>query len=273
MLVLSPRLFRGLFILLCVVAPPMAAAAHEFWIDPVQFRLEASEEITANLRIGQEFKGDAYPFLPARSKGTWTVDADGMRPWRAQIGDMPAVNEAPGPSGLHVLSYYSTPSRLTYSEPGKFAKFLDESGLNWALEEHRQRGFEEVGFDEAFTRCAKALVQSGEGDGEDVIIGMPIELVANANPYELTLTDAVMPVMLLWQGEPLADAQITVFRLKDELDITEVQTGPDGGALIPLAGGGKFLLNAVHIIPWDEQPDDVWHSYWASLTFEISTAP
>jgi len=39
---------------------------------------------------------------------------------------------------------------------------------------------------------------------------------------------------------------------------------------MPLAGGGKFLLNAVHIIRWDEQPKDVWHSYWASLTFEIS---
>ena len=101
---------------------------------------------------------------------------------------------------------------------------------------------------------------------------MPLELVAKTNPYALPPSAPLLPVTLLWQDEPLADAQITVFRNNDGLEVTKVRTGPDGGASIPLGGGGHFLLNAIHIIPWDELPDDAWHSYWASMTFEISTA-
>ena len=271
MLVLSRRHFATFLFGVALALTPLAAAGHEYWIEPIQFRVEAGKVITANLRLGQNFKGNAYPYIPQQSKSAWIIDDDGKRPWRAQIGDLPAINETPGPPGLHVLSYFSTPSRLSYEEAGKFATFLEESGLDWVLEEHRRRGLTETGFDEAFSRCAKALVQSGGDGGDDVVIGMPIELVANANPYDSPPAASALPVMLLWQGQPLADAQITVFRDRDGVEITKIRTGPDGGAMVPLAGGGKFLLNAVHIIPWDERPKDAWHSYWASLTFEISS--
>lgn len=261
---------RRLFgLILVVYALAAAADAHEYWIEPLQFRLAAGKDIVANLRLGEEFKGNIHPFIPQRSLGTWLVNADGTRPWGARIGDIPAVREAPGPPGLHVLAYHSTAARLSYTEAGKFADFLDKNGLAWALEEHQRRGLPETGFDEAYSRCAKALIQSGDGEGDDAVIGMPLELVAGANPYTLPPDASVLPVTLLWQGEPLADAQITVFRDRDGVGVEKVRTGPNGAASIPLGDGGRFLLNAIHIIPWDEMPADAWHSYWASLTFEI----
>ncbi len=263
------RSFASLF-LVCFMAGPLTAAAHEYWIEPARFRVEAGSPIFADLKVGQDFKGDVYPYIPGQSNGAWIVDADGKRPSSARVGDIPAFNETARAPGLHILAYYSTPYRLTYTEPGKFAAFLENQGLDWVLAEHLRRGLPETGFDEAFSRCAKALVQSGDAGGGDVVIGMPLELVAKANPYALPATASVLPVTLLWQGTPLANAQITVFRNKDGLDVTKVQTGPDGGASIPLGGGGKFLLSAVHMIPWDEQASDAWHSYWASLTFEIA---
>lgn len=265
----SPRRLFGLVLVAYALTAPTVAAAHEYWIEPLQFRLAADTDIVANLKLGERFKGNIYPFVPQHSLSTWLVNADATRPWGAQIGDIPAVRETPGPPGLHVLAYHSTAARLSYTEPGKFAKFLEESGLTWALEEHRRRGLPDVGFDEAFSRCAKALVQSGDGDGDDVVVGMPIELVAGANPYTLPADASVLPVTLLWQGRPLADAQITVFRDRDGIAVEKVRTAPDGTASIPLGGGGRFLLNAVHIVPWDELPSDAWHSYWASLTFAI----
>ena len=258
-----------LFLVRLIVAP-LTAGAHEFWIEPVRFRVDTGSEIVADLKRGQDFKGDALPYLPNNSKEAWVVDLDGKRPPRQRIGDIPAFREAPDRSGLHILAYYSTPSRLTYKEPGKFARFLENKGLGRVLREHRERGLPETGFSEAYSRCAKALVQSGDGGGGDVEIGMPIELVTKANPYALPAAETALPVALLWQGEPLANAQITVFREKDGLEVTKVRTGPNGDASIPLHDGGRFLLNAVHIIPWNEKPKDAWHSYWASLTFEIS---
>ena len=272
-LVLSSRGCLGILWLASLMVMPLTAAAHEYWIEPVQFQVNAGGHIVANLKVGQNFKGNVYPYIPGQSKGAWIVDADGKRLSSARVGDIPAFKETPGPPGLHILAYYSMPYRLTYTEPGKFAHFLEAAGLEWALVEHRQRGLPEIGFVEVFSRCAKALVQNGIGGGDDEVIGMPIELVANENPYDLSPTASALAVTLLWQGAPLANAQITVFRDKGGLDVTKVRTGPDGVALAPLGGGGKFLLNAVHIIPWDEQPKDEWHSYWASLTFEISAEP
>ncbi len=267
----SPRRFLGTLLLLCLTVAPLTAAAHEFWIEPARFRIESGGDIVADLKIGQDFKGDAHPYLPSRTKEAWVVDRDGKRPSRARVGDIPAFKEASGRSGLHILAYHSTPHRLTYTKPGKFERFLENQGLGWALTEHRKRGLKKIGFSEAYSRCAKALVQSGDGGGTDVVIGMPIELVAKANPYALRA--AALPVTLLWRGEPLANTQITVFREKDGLEVTKVRTGTNGDATIPLGDGGRFLLNAVHIIPWHEKPKDAWHSYWASLTFEISAEP
>ena len=256
----------GLILLVAMMSP---AWAHEYWIEPTQFRLEAGANIVAHLKLGQTFKGEVYPFIPQLAKEAWLIDANGRRATTSRIGAIPAFSEGAGPPGLHIVTYHSTPSRLSYSEPGKFADFLAAEGLEWAGAEHRARGLPETGFDEAFTRCAKALVHSGGGGGDDKAIGMPLELVARTSPYALPADAATLPVVLLWQGAPLADAQIKVFRRQGEVTVTTVRTGPDGAASIPLDDGGTFLLNAVHLIPWDEQPDDAWHSYWASLTFEI----
>lgn len=269
----TPRRLICVALLSYALSGPTVAAAHEYWIEPLFHRVAAGEAIVANLRLGEQFKGDLYPFIPQKSLGTWLVDGDGARPWGSRIGDIPAFRETPARPGLHVLAYYSTASRLHYGDPGKFRSFLENEGLAWVLEEHRQRGFAEIGFDEAFSRCAKALVQVGDGSaGSDAAIGLPLELIANANPYALEAGAPVLPVTLLWQGAPLADAQITVFRDLDGVAETKVRTTPDGTADIPLGPGGKFLLNAVHMIPWDERPLDAWHSYWASLTFEFTPA-
>ena len=53
--------------------------------------------------------------------------------------------------------------------------------------------------------------------------------------------------------------------------VTDSTTRTDaaGKAVISLQGGGKFLLNAVHMQEAPPGRDAKWESYWASLTFEI----
>jgi hypothetical protein len=248
----------------------LPAAAHEFWIEPTQFRVDPGAEIVANLRSGVSFKGGDLPYIPDRVLAGGISDGEDMRSLEGIIGDIPAITEMPTHSGLHVLIYQTVADRLNWSEPGKFATYLAGKGLDWALDQHHARGLPETGFVEAYSRCAKTLVQVGEPGGGDVVTGMPIELVAEMNPYAAAEIDAAeLPVLLLWQGEPLADSQIMIFLKGSESEPTKVRTGGNGIANIPITESGVYLLNAVHIIPWDEQPLDAWHSYWASLTFEI----
>jgi hypothetical protein len=99
-------------------------------------------------------------------------------------------------------------------------------------------------------------------------MGMPLELIAGQNPYA-TPDLAELPVTLLWRGKPIGDIQIRVFQDNGTVTETTTRTDPNGKAVVSLRGGGRFLLNAVHM---QEAPPDrnaAWDSYWASLTFEV----
>lgn len=228
------------------------ALAHEYWIEPLQYRVEAGAEIQARLKVGQNFAGDNLPFLPDRMEEAGITSKAGTAPLSGMIGDLPAISETAGPAGLHVIHYYSRPSTLTHADFGRFEKFVREAGDETILALHKARKLPQTGFIEAYSRCAKALVQVGAGNqGADSLTGMPLELLAEKNPYGLA-AGSDLPVRLYWLGEPLAAAQITIFQNEDDVQITTIRTDGNGRAQIPLVRG-TVLLDAVRIIPRDDQ--------------------
>ncbi len=245
------------------------ALAHEYWIEPLQYRIASGDDIRARLKVGQNFAGDNLPFLPDRMEEAGITNGAGTVPLAGMIGDLPAISETAGPAGLHVLHYYSRPTTLTHTDFARFEKFVRDAGDGHTLELHQARGLPQTGFIEAYTRCAKTLVQVGAEGGSDVLTGIPLELLAEANPYALKPGGPELPVRLFWLGEPLADTQIAIFRKGDEPEIAKVRTNGDGRAMISIGDGETFLLNAVRIIPRDDETSIVWHSYWASMTFRI----
>lgn len=242
------------------------ASAHEYWIEPLRFRLEPGGALTANLRLGQQFRGDRMPYVDARIA---RLEDDGAK-IAGILGDIPAIRLADMTPGLHHLVYQSTAERLTWTEWDKFAAFVNDHGLGWVLDRHRARGLPDTGFVEAYTRCAKSLVQVGPVAGADRVVGMPAELVAETNPYTLAVGDT-LPVRVLWRGKPAAGSHVRVFR-REHTDavVTDVVADGDGIARVPLNGPGVYLLNGVLMVEGSEKPDDKWHSFWASLTFEVA---
>ena len=174
--------------------------AHEFWISPTRGHIAAGGELTAGLKIGQMMQGEPYPYLSNRFQ-SFTVTVGGKTSDVAGLeGDIPAVNFVAAQSGLHVLAQHTIAFRVTYEEKAVFDRYLLDEGLYGIAELHRQRGLPDIGFAERYTRCAKALIQVGpaqSGDG-DVTTGMPLELVAQANPYDPGLTE--LPVILTLAG-------------------------------------------------------------------------
>lgn len=254
------------------------AHAHEFWIEPTRFKITDADKIVANIRVGQYFKGNDYTFVPDKFVAFSITDSSGKRAVSGRLGDLPAVNEAPLRPGLQILTYHSTPTTLQYSDFEKFARFARKEGIAWVVDAHKRRGLPANSFTEAYTRYAKSLVQVGDVAGEDQPVGMPFELVAETNPYTAQPADDIW-VKLLWRGQALADAQISVFRKPEGCQAGKslVFTDADGRASIPRGAGGRFLLNAVHMIePSAETASSngaVWHSLWASLVFELPEVP
>lgn len=245
--------------------------AHEVWLEPVRYFAPLDAKIVAQLKIGAAPKGDLLPYLPFEIIKAAIADDQGERPLTGTLGDIPAVFMAARTPGLQVITYETNAQRLTYTDPKKFPTFLKNQGLDGIAERHTKRGFGLTGFTEAYSRCSKSLVARGTTFGQDRAVGMTLELIAEANPYDGNIrAGGTLPVRLLWKGQPLADSQITVFRRGSVDAVAKVRTDPQGRAAIAVSAPGAYILNAVRIIPGHEKTSDVWHSYWASMTFKIS---
>ena len=245
-----------------------SVSAHEFWIETERSDYEIGEPIVGNLYVGENASGTALAYLPRNFTAFNFADGDRIvRAVEGRIGDRPALNIAANTDGLGIIHYETTDSQITWRTSEQFHNFLEYDGLPHIARQHIARGLPPSGFSELFSRHIKALVLIGDGAGEDLRLGMPIEIVALDNP--LTEPEAASyDVQVFWQGRPNPDIQVALFHRSLEGVVTRhiVKTDRNGVASIPNAGGGFYLLSTVDMLPV-ESGLAVWKSYWASLTF------
>jgi len=247
-------------------------SAHEFWIEPHDFSISPDTEIQADIRVGQNFKGDAYPYIPSRFTAFKHYDRLGETSVDGVTGDLPALARPPRSEGLNIFTYVSVAERIRFQDWDKFAYYLDLEGLNSIPARHDARGLSRDDVRELYTRCAKTLVSVGEATADqDRATGMRLELVAGQNPQALS-AGARMSFTLLWEGEPLNDTQIALFQRGEDGALasrTLARTDANGQASFTIPAGGTYLAASVHMIeaPADRNAD--WQSYWASLTFGV----
>jgi hypothetical protein len=247
-------------------------SAHEFWIEPADFALEADAKIEADLRVGQDFRGDAFPYIPSRFAAFERHDRLGEADVEGVTGDLPALNLLPRTEGLSVFTYVSAGERIRFRAWDKFQSYLDYEGLDSIPALHDARGLPRDDIREIYTRCAKTLVSVGDATADqDRATGMRLELVAGENPLTLTPGDK-MGFTLMWEGKPLPDTQVALFykgESKDQATRTLARTDGDGRASFTLPASGAYMAASVHMIEADPDRNADWHSYWASLTFGV----
>ncbi len=248
-------------------ASPTVAAAHEFWIDPVKFVPKAGTTVPIVFRIGQDFKGNSYPFVRALSDRFTVFDGRGERAVKTLDGDDPAAEVAFSTPGLAIIAHQRKPEEVVFETFAKFEDNLIYEGLEPIVEAHRKLGKPRTGIRELYARCAKALVSvGGNVSGADRAVGMPLELVAEKNPYALTATDG-LPVRLMHDGKPLAEVLVKAFNRADPASPRLARTDRDGRVTIDVSRPGEYLLSAVHMVAPAQGVKADWISFWASLTF------
>lgn len=274
-------MFRTLAACLGLLLSGAPAMAHEYWIMPERFLAEAGDTVAADLRVGQMFSGEAYPWLRRSYISATMVGPDGAAPLTGREGDLPALKLPLGDAGLYAVNFHAAPSYVVFDTFDEFAGYLDYEGLSGIADRHKARALPDAGFGEEFIRNARTLVQVGpaQADQTDTPSGMPFDLVAETNPYLPDLT--ALPVRLTWNGQPSADTQIAIFVIPpdgtapDDTIRTLLRTDADGRATIPLDRDGRYMLAAVHIDEVPEKPESivVWRTHWATLTFARGPAP
>ena len=256
----------GIFAVVALLAAVLPVAAHEFWLEPADFMPKTGANVPIFIFIGQNFKGNSYPYLREEYKTFTVSDARGTQPVKGIDGDDPAVNMKFANPGLAVMVHYSTPETLKFESWDKFDFYLKFEGLEHIAELHRKRGLPETGFVEVYSRCAKLLLSVGGAGGEDRLTGMPLELVAEKDPYHLAASEP-LPVRLYRNGKPIGGVQIAALAKLAPDNRHTVRTDAEGRAKIALPLAGPWLLNAVVMEEPRNGEKAHWTSLWASMTF------
>lgn len=244
-------------------------SAHEFWLRPEAFRVAVGEPVGVRVFVGDGFEnGKPYAHNPRHIR-YFRVEPQEAGELAGEPGDEPAGVFAAATPGLATLVYRSYPSRVTL-EAEKFESYLVNEGLEAIVGRRAELGESEKPGIEAFSRCAKSLVEveGATGEGHDRPLGLALEIVPLAAPFALE-ADEELSIQVLWRGEPLASAQVRVF-FEGEPDRTfTARTGADGSARVAVGGPGVRLLSVVHMERADPGSAVDWESTWSSLTFEI----
>ena len=251
---MKPRVLRAAAFIAAALFSS-AASAHDFWLEPSNYRPAVGELVTLRLRVGEHFHGDVVPRNPklierfiARQGSTETAietDAIGI-----------------GEPGTIVIGYRSKPRRIELPA-AKFEAYLAEEGLEHVIATRKNRGESDRPGRELFSRSSKSLLFAG-GSYEDVTkpLGFRFELVPEAIP-ESTLT-----ARLLFEGRPVANVLVIAMH-SDGGQPVSARSDRDGRVVLPLARKGVWLAKAVHMIEAKSAGAD-WESLWASLTFTTS---
>jgi len=266
--VVPMRILSFFFIILVSVTG--FAQAHEFWISPQEYRVARDGQLVAHIRVGQQFKGGTYSYLPPKFVRFDLVMGDQVFPVPGLMGDKPALTMAAPAEGLATVVHETTDYLLTYSEAEKFVSFVTHKGFDGVLARHKARGLPETGFRERYSRYGKSLIAVGNGAGTDRTVGLETEIVALANPYTDDLT-AGFPVQVFYQGLPRQMAQVEVFEKSPDgtVSVTVHRTDAKGQVVLPVRKGHEYLVDAVVMRELDANAENgpVWESLWASLTF------
>ena len=275
-----------------LVSITTAALAREFWLAPASYRVAVGAAVPLSLLVGQDFAGQAWARPTRRVRrfvrlGPGSVaDSTDLRPALFADSLAPTLN-CPAP-GTHLVALTS---QLAFIElpADAFTAYLREEGLGYVLRQRQEAGEATTKPGrEAYRRCAKTLVLASQGPAGRLplalgdtafrrVLGLPLELVPEQNPYRLR-PGAGLTVRVLSQGQPVPGALVQVWQASPPTakptaptPVTHFTThaNAQGRVLLRLPSAGPYLLATVRI---ENAPPSLaaradWLSTWASLTF------
>lgn len=180
------------------------------------------------------------------------------------------MNLTTGAPGTYVVGL-STKSREIALKAADFNEYLKEDGLPDTLEERRKMGELEKDAKERYAKHVKAILQVGKKQTDDykTVLGYPVELVPQQNPYKLKKGDT-MEILCLKDGKPLAGQVVLAGREENEKIVVapELRSDKNGIVKLRLDGAGKWYVKFINMAKLSD-PNLNYESKWTTLTFEM----
>lgn len=247
--------------------------AHEFWLDPATHRAEVGATVGIQLRVGQEFRGSAQPYLSRDIAAFRHISATQDSPITGLLGDSRPAAKVTVVDGLNTVTHLTTPFLIDFRPTESiWENYLQLDGLNAQVAAHPEIA-QIPPLKERYVRSAKTLIvatntaptaldRDGDLPFELVLASPPSALAPGAHRFQITTNNQPTPGIL-----------VKAFRASDRQTVDQATSDATGWVSLTLPSADRYLISGVRIDP-DPSDQADWLSYWASLTLEVlPTAP
>lgn len=177
--------------------------------------------------------------------------------------------------GTYLIGVSTKPSMIELSRDDFIAYLKHEGVLDMLAEAEKQGGPAKVR--ERYAKHVKAVVQVGKERSTDfaAVLGYPVEIVPDTNPYDLRFGQE-MSFRVLVNGKPAANQLVRVgyegFHQHDEsgghFSHLSLRTDADGRASFLLSNKALWYITLIHMTKSADAGAD-YESNWATLTFTV----
>jgi len=250
--------------------------AHDFWLQPSEYWINSDTLDSMTLQVGHGPFRQRSPIPARRITRFQAISPSGVAldlhqrlrlGEEAMDGDFRLTEQ-----GTYVLVLQTDDGAQTHLPAIRFNDYLKVEGLTPALEQRGRLHRMDADGSERYSRCAKSIVQVGPpGAGllEQVSkpLGLPLEIVPEANPYGAKHS-AALPVRVLYAGHALAGALVKLTNLANDASPFEVRlTDRDGRASFTMPNAGAWLLNVIWTKPLPRSEETDFETVFSSLSF------
>ncbi|HMX41284.1 MAG TPA: DUF4198 domain-containing protein, partial [Saprospiraceae bacterium] len=245
--------------------------AHEFWIEPIRYRLDPGEGFRLYFFVGENFVGERWTNKRKRLQSIahympTNLQQDLLK--TATESDSAYLDLRFNEEGTHMVAMSSQNAYIEL-DAQKFNAYLEEDGLSDVLEHRRKTHTDTMPARELYCRYAKAIVQVSEPMSATFgqKVGTPLEILPITNPYALQLGER-MSIKVLYKGEPAQNKLVKVWhRQPGGTRQQNLRTNMKGNLSFPVDGRGVWMVSLVHMVPAADSTQADWQSHWATLTF------
>ncbi|WP_338424375.1 DUF4198 domain-containing protein [Sphingopyxis kveilinensis] len=253
------------------------AIAHDFWVQPSQWRVAPLDTVTLTLMVGHG--ADRQPSrLPAsRIVRFETIAPDGRRTdLKAPIADSDGQQTRlqPEGDGAHMIVLQSDARAQSRLPPARFESYLKEEGLTVALDARKRTRRSATDGSENYRRNAKAIVLVGTPTRAnsrwiEKRVGLALEIVPDDDLF-LSPGPTEMSLRIFYHGRPLAGALVKLTDLNnDTKPVAQRRSAADGRVRFAMPGTGTWRANVVWTRPNEPGAATDFETDFSSLSFAV----
>ena len=267
---MSGGFMKRLFLIAACLVWAGPAQAHDFWLNPSPFMMDAPGDVSLAIRIGHSQDRDYWAADPDRVTSFRHFSPEGLRDIQTLIPSRGADISVPvGTPGLHMLAIETTHA---FSElpAKKFNAYLKEEGLTPILSARKAMKAQAEPGREIYSRRGKALMLVGDLPATDPDyvakpLGMTLEVVAN--PYRAAPGGGI-EAQIFYRGEPLEGAQVLFVSLDTIAGDIAAKISDDNGAVsFKKPSAGEWMIHAVWSDRIEGHPMGDFDTIFSSLSF------